>query len=393
MEILVIYKGGYPNGLAMTKRLQLYVKGLKETGNMVNIIIPHATDKFGKKINNEIKGEFDGVQFEYLSDTTERSNSFLKKRLYDFSGFLKLLRYVLLHKRHYKIVLLVDIRNSWRIPIYLICKVRKIKVVYELNEHPFVFSGKLKFWFEKNIFFKMFDGYFVISKNLETLVNSFKKEKCQVLKIPIITDDADMKECDNNSDKINRDYIIHTGGLSDTKEGIINMLKALYFVNNNSSFKIDFFFTGNLNESSDANKIKNVIENLSLQDNVKFLGYISNIEVLNYQKRSLLGIINKPDNLQNNYCFPTKLGEYMVIGKPIIASKVGEYMNYLKNDYNAIILVDNTPECLGESIIKVLRDKEHYEKMGINGKITADSNFNYRVQAFNINAFLNNLIK
>ncbi|MES2806227.1 MAG: glycosyltransferase [Bacteroidota bacterium] len=391
MKVLVIYKGGFPSGLAMTKRLQLYVKGLKEVGNDIKIIIPHASDKAGMIRNKEIKGEFENIQYEYLSKTTERSNTFFLRRLNDLVGYLKLLKYLFLEYSTFDIVFLVDVRNTWRIPIYLLCKIRKIKVVYELNEHPLVFSSDFKYWFEKKIIFKMFDGYIVISENLKHLVEGFKKNKCKILKVPILTNSVNIDDNNFCPNKLSRDYIIHAGGLSDSKEGIIDLIKALHFVNNNSPIKIDLFFTGNLNDSPDEIKIKSTIEILSLQNNIKFLGYLSDFEVLDYQKNALLALINKPNNLQNNFCFPTKLGEYMVLAKPVIVSKVGEYMNYLKNNYNAIVLEENTPECLGESIIKVLMDKEYYKQIGINGKVTADVNFNYMVQAKSINTFFNSL--
>lgn len=393
MKILVIYKGGFPSGLAMTKRLQLYVKGLKEFGNDIRIIIPHASDRSGKVNNPNITGEFEGVKFEYLSNTTERSSSFLIRRLNDFMGYLKLLKYLLITSSSFNIVFLVDVRNSWRIPIYFCCKIRKMKVVYELNEHPLVFSSNNKYWFEKNFIFRMFDGYIVISDNLKFLVESFKKKKCQILKVPILTNSVEIELNELCSINTSEEYIVHTGGLSDSKEGIVDLIKSIHYVNNSSTYKLNLFFTGNLKGSTDEIKINKIIEDLSLQNKIKFLGYLSDAEVLEYQKKSLLAVINKPNNLQNNYCFPTKLGEYMILGKPIIVNKVGEYMNYLKDDYNAIVLEKNTPEFLGDSIIKVLNNNDYYKQIGFNAKKTADVSFNYNVQAERINNYFNNIIK
>lgn len=393
MRILVIYKGSFPNGLAMTKRLKLYIKGLRENGNDVQIIIPHATDKANSKINFETKGDYEGVEFNYLSKKTDRSSNFFLRRLNDFIGYLKLCNYIISYKPAFDIVFIVDIRNVWRIPIFILSKIRKAKVVYELNEHPLVFSSKFKYWFERKFIFSLFDGYIVISENLKNLVKEFKKNKCQLLKVPIITNSISLADGDF---KINTDankYIIHAGGLSDKKEGVIGLIKALHFVLNNHSEKIDLLFTGNINSSPDKENIKYIIETLGLRDNIKFLGYLSDSEVLNYQKNALLAVINKPVNLQNDFCFPTKLGEYMVLAKPLLVTKVGEYMYYLQNDFNAVILEENSPECIGKNIIKVLMNKEFYDQIGVNGKNTADSVFNYKVQAKRIDTFFNSLIQ
>lgn len=83
----------------------------------------------------------------------------------------------------------------------------------------------------------------------------------------------------------------------------------------------------------------------------------------------------------------------MSIGKLVLATNVGEYMNYLKDGFNSVILQESTAECLGENIIKVLKNKEYYENIGMNGKITADLNFNYKVQCKNIDSFINTLVR
>lgn len=393
MRILVIYRGSFPNGYAMTKRLKLYTKGLKEIGNDVEIIIPHASDKAGSKVNFHLNGVCEGVKFKYLSKNTERSSSFFLRRLNDFIGYFNLCKYIISPKTKFNVIFLVDVRDFWRIPIYFLGKIRKSKVVYELNEHPLVFSGKFKYWLERKFIFPLFDGFIVISQNLRDLVSDFKKKDCELLKVPIITDSILIDDNDYKTMNNPNKYIIHSGGLSDKKEGVIGLIKALHFVLNNQTENIDLYFTGNINSSPDKKKIMETIERLELKGNVKFLGFLSDYELLSYQKNSFLAIINKPSNLQNDFCFPTKLGEYLVLAKPVLVTGVGEYMNYLKNDFNAVVLEGNSPECIGKNMIKVLKDKAHYDQIGINGKYTADSVFNYKVQAKFIDNFFNSLIQ
>ncbi len=45
MKILIILNEPYPIGMACTKRIHLYAKGLTELGNNVKIIIPKPTEK------------------------------------------------------------------------------------------------------------------------------------------------------------------------------------------------------------------------------------------------------------------------------------------------------------------------------------------------------------
>jgi glycosyltransferase involved in cell wall biosynthesis len=393
MKILIPFNGSFPNGLAMTKRLKLYTKGLIEIGNDVQIIIPHATERYDSINDNLVFGSFEGTPFRYLSKSKIRSKYFLARRLNDFLGYFNLIIKIFFKYSDADIIFLIDIRNSWRIPIYLISKSIGAKVIYELNEHPLIFSNRIKYWFEKRIIFRLFDGFIVISENLKLLVSSIVKNKCVVLKVPIIKENKELIEeyADINSD-LDKNFIIHSGGLYETKEGITTILNAVHLVNKNSSFDLYLYFTGDLIFSTDSELIKQTITKFGLSEKVKFLGYLNENDLVLYQKKSVLSLIIKPNNVQNNYCFPTKLGEYMALEKIIIATNVGEYMNYLTDGFNALIVEPNDPVSISDNIIKVLNNVEFYRKLGVNAKLTSDEFFDYKVQTQNINSYFNNII-
>ncbi len=394
MKILVLFNGSFPQGLAMSKRLKLYSKGLIELGNEVEIIIPHATESIRSIKNCNLAGIFDGIPFQYLSCSTRRSKNFFKRRIDDFVGYLKLLVFILFKDSRPDIIFLIDIRNGWRLPIYLCSKLVGAKVIYELNEHPLVFSSKIKYWIEKLFTYKLFDGYIVISESLKLLLKDIVKKGCVILKVPIINEGKiyDLDSLAINSD-LQKNYIIHSGGLIESKEGISTILKSIHLVNINSNFDLHIYFTGDLSSSNDKELINKTIIKLGLSNHVKFLGYLNDLELNNYQFNSILSLLIKPNNLQNNYCFPTKLGEYMAFAKPIIATNVGEYMNYLKDNFNALIVANDDPAKIAENILKLLRNKELRHNMGNNAKLTSDIYFNYKVQAKNINSYFFDIIK
>lgn len=394
MKILVLFNGSFPHGLAMSKRLKLYSKGLIELGNEVEIVIPHATESFRNVKNYNLVGIFDGIPFKYLSCTTRRSNFFIRRRFDDFVGYLKLLVFILLKDSRPDIVFLIDIRNGWRIPIYLFSKLVGAKVVYELNEHPRVFSSKTKYWIEKLLIYNLFDGYIVISESLKFLLKDIVKKECLILKVPIINNNKryDLDSLGSNLD-LQKNYIIHSGGLIESKEGISTILKSIQMVNINSNFDLHLYFTGDLSSSNDRELISKTIIKLGLSNHVKFLGYLNELELNNYQLNSILSLLIKPDNLQNNYCFPTKLGEYMALAKPVIATNVGEYMNYLTNNFNALIVANDDPVLIAENIMKVLRNKELRKNLGNNAKLTSEIYFDYKVQAKNINSYFLDILK
>ena len=67
--ISIYLREPYPIGMACTKRIHLYAKGLIACGNEVKIILPKATETIGSCYNKSIKGIFQGVPYEYSSKT------------------------------------------------------------------------------------------------------------------------------------------------------------------------------------------------------------------------------------------------------------------------------------------------------------------------------------
>ena len=45
----------------------------------------------------------------------------------------------------------------------------------------------------------------------------------------------------------------------------------------------------------------------------------------------------RPDSIQAQGGFPTKLGEYLATGRPVVVTKVGEIPDYLEDGVNAFL--------------------------------------------------------
>ena len=86
--------------------------------------------------------------------------------------------------------------------------------------------------------------------------------------------------------------------------------------------------------------------------------------------------------------FPTKLGEYLASGKPVIVTNVGEISEYLTDRQNAYIIEPNNIEAL-YNCFKYIAD--HYEEainVGLEGRKLAEGIFNYKSQAIRMYDFI-----
>jgi len=179
----------------------------------------------------------------------------------------------------------------------------------------------------------------------------------RVVKIPVIalpvTSSSDIRQS-----PFHEKYILHAGTLSEQKDGITGILQCISILNKRYNLPVKMVFTGSLDNSPDKIVITKAIENYGLNDKIIFLGYLSTIDLDWYMRNASAAIVNKNDNIQNRYCFATKICEYLSYGTPLITTNCGEASRYLSNGINSYLtapgdiegLVDITYRILTESI-------------------------------------------
>jgi glycosyltransferase involved in cell wall biosynthesis len=389
-RIFIIFNDAYPYGMASAKRTATYVKGFSEQGIQTHVIIPIAKENYGKTPkNSKSKGFHNGGTFEYITGRTVRSKHFIKRRINDFWGyFLTLIFIVKKIGQHDKIIVY---RGGWfwYAAICIIAKLKHTKTFLELNEYPYV-SAKTKIQKAKrflafHISFPLLNGFIAISETLSLVAEKYKSKKAQVLKVPIVVVPADYPTTKEGK---NEQYIFHAGTLSQQKDGAVGMIKAFALASKYIPANIKFYLTGNFNQSADSALIKEIISTYNISHRVIFTGYLTNNELKAYMHNASLAIINKIDSIQNYYCFPTKLGEYLDAGIPVITTNVGEAVNYLKNNVNASIVEAGDPQLIADKIVELFKNNEKRLSIAQTGKALTTKEFNYLYQVKRIIHFM-----
>lgn len=383
MKILFILDQPYPNGMACTKRIHLYAKGLMELGNKVKIIIPKPTERYDYVKNKKIKGTVEGVDFAYASNSTVRSKNFFIKRIQDFLALFKTFFYSIGFRPQHIILS----SNSYFKIIFtkFILLFIFAKLIKEKSEVPFHSKNKISCLDNilLRLVYSLFDAIIVISRNL---FDYFKKElelKSKIIEIPIITKNTNLS-IENDIKKSNN--FVYTGSLNDHKDGIINILKTFAKLADKYP-NISLIMTGNLSSTPDRQKIKNIINKYKIEDRVIFPGYVSEEELNRIKSSAIALLLAKPYNRQNKYNMATKIAEYLQTGRPVILSCVDPATRYLKHRQSAFIVKPEVND-IAEEMKFVLNNPELSSQVGKNGKNIATKYFNYRIQAKNLNKFL-----
>lgn len=394
MKVFFITKVPFPHGMAPTKRITCYAKGLSDNGIKSEVLVINRTETSENTLNKSTNGTLaKDATYQYFSGSTYRPKGILQRKYYDIIDLVKVLSYCFRNADKETIIYNYGDDIIIHVLFTVVCLLSGAKHCRELCEYPFHtvehvgIIRKIKSWITIHGLFKIYDAIIPISAALQELADKHKGMKTKICKIPILVDE---ENTDVASISVNHPYLFHSGKLDEQKDGFIGMLKA-YAMAQQSCPELHFYSTGSLSNSNHKAEAEQIIKEFELHDKVHFLGFVSLQELNAYQKNSTLFIINKLPSFQNMYCFPTKLGEYLLCGRPVITTDYGEANNYLRDEKNALIVHHGDTEGLANAIICLLKDKTKADTIGKNGYVLAKNSFSYKNQGVILASFFKSL--
>lgn len=224
----------------------------------------------------------------------------------------------------------------------------------------------------KNIIQK-FDGFILYSGAMQEFLD-IPAEKCMVMEgsynatyIPnIIPDDK------------NTISVMYSGVL-DLEYGIRELLDAMEYLPSN----YELWLTGL------GDGVEEIKKRCRTDHRIKYLGYFNTREEL-FDKQAAATMLISPrkiENIASRFCFPSKLFEYMITGKPVISC----YLDGIPEDYYPylICLEAVTPVCIANTIDKVAHmSVEDRVEMGQNARNFVLNNKTHEIQAARILDFI-----
>ncbi len=397
MNVYIITRQPFPHGMAATNRIICLAKAIATQDIKCKVLIFTRTEVYGNKVRNiEKKGDFEGIEFQYMGKTPLRGKYPVIRKFHDLTDQVRLYYFLLTRLNKNDVVISVagkDVRfiNSL---IHLI-RYKKAKFVRELCEIPYGTGKetqstikKREYTFKKQ--FPLCDGIIAISDTLMNLAKKHTSSKCRIIKIPILVDFEKFYIPDKSSDAA-IPYIFHSGTLYEQKDGVLGMFEAFGKACNTLPETIHFISTGNPKESPQHHEILKIIDQYQIADKLTFVGYLYSEQIREYLSKASLVVINKHPNQQNLYGFSTKLGEYLAAGKPVVISEVGEAMNWLKDGESAYIVKPDDTDILAKTIVDAYTNSEKRKVIGKNGQNVCKVNFDFRNYGEKIGLFLHEI--
>ncbi|KAF5039732.1 Glycosyl transferases group 1 [anaerobic digester metagenome] len=359
-------------------RIHSYCKSLVKHGVDIKVLVIYPSQE-----NISLIGNFEGVNYQFLSNKKSYQKNVFSKFYSRFLGLLFIGKYI----RRKKIDAVLSYHDNFLTNIFLKCFTSLASIPYILDKTEYPYGYFRKSNFQKRIIkfnLKLFDGFIVISKELKSFYTNFSEN---VFLLPMTIDSDRFQEV-LNKEKSKPKYIALTFG-THNRDGLYESVVAYhkyYKMNTLNPFLL--YLVGDYaklcEKFPECYQIINYIKSNRLTNNIFILGK----QPIEKVPSILIGascLLTTPIRYASGG-FPTKLGEYMLSGVPVVATNAGEISDYVINKFD--ILLSNVGD-LTDVARNILFIQEHpleAFKIGRNGMNTAKTKFN-------ADTYINDLIK
>lgn len=391
VKVLALFNGEYPGGMAMSNRLHYYAKAVNNGPWKMHVASAQSTVSFGS---------FEGISF-FCMNCRAVLNAMQRRVNHYFLNGLKTILFFNGKKHDYEVFWLIGFSFWTTLVISTIAGIHGKKIVVEVNEKPYTVGGSTfsefklwnRFWRSMTYWFlyPRIHGFVVISEALERLVSTHKSAGAKVIRIPVLNH-VRSDERDANSESA-IPFLLHAGALSEKKDGILTVLAAFAEAARRiAPRRVTFLLTSKVALPSLQRRIDAMTLAGGLQDRIIFTGHLSAEELERYMRNAACAIVHKPDNEQNRFNFPTKLGDYLSYGIPVIASRGGEMGRYLVDGKNCFLIDAGDVAAIAEKIVYILDHPQMARRVGLEGRRTVEDHFCYSRYSHKLESFFQSVI-
>ena len=382
MNILVLVSSSFPYGDAISSRMVSFCKLFSITGNQVHVIAMRS--KGGKKTNINYTLDF----CDYQIATSEKGS--IKDSFFGNSKYVSMIKEYL-ENNHVDAVFSCGTEPYYK-NLEKICHKNHIPLYLEQCEWMDVSSyrfGKYDYrYIRRNQLilkgYKTVDGVVAITRLLK---DHFDKMGVPVVRIPTILDVNNINPALATNNK--RITLIYTVNPSKSKEYMAPVINVLA-EDEELRRKFEFHIYGPSRER--------VIENIGgstkaldqAGDSVVIHGRVPQEEMEKIQREADFMLFIRPHRQSSDAGFPTKLGESMSVGTPVISNDTGDISLYLHNGVNGFLMRDGNEVEVRMTLMKILSlsNNEHKE-MRRNARKTAEESFDYHCYQREIRTLFN----
>lgn len=366
----------FPHGGGGSARIFAYATAFKKMGVECEVWCLKASN-----LDIPPAGEYAGITYRYTSGSTRVGGTIFEKIRLELTSIRTLFSLLLKKGRSREIeaVLFYSPEHAqFLLPAWLAARLGGARFIGERTEYPFTGDAP---WRRKTflnvareaLVYPMFDGFIVISKYLEEYVRPRLKKRAWLLRAPIIVDTARFADAADKTKP--EDIICYCGMDTSEQQRAVEIFSKVAADQPNWNVMI-------IGAVSDKLK-KALVESEALygisNDRIILAGSVTREEMPAVLARAKILILPRASGMFSTAGFPTKLGEYLATGRPVVVTDTGDISDYLADRQNAFLAPADDNEAFADTLRHVMLDYQAAMDIGMNGRQIAYNNFDARL--------------
>lgn len=356
---------------AYANRLIASVNGLIENGVKVQVLLLQSSQ--------EVENSFAHADVHFVNLSRKQGNKYLRLLV----ALFRLIPY--LRKEN---VFLIHITKPFVLVWCFLFASRKTIFFHERTEYPNVHKEN-KTLYVYNYLCKKFNYIFVISNAIKKYFIQKGIDEKKLYIYPMLIDPKRFEICNQNLE--DESYIAYCGDMGGNKDGLSDLIEA-YSLFHIRIPHIKLYLIGDTKDVEQYNSLQNKVKSLNLQKDIFFTGRINREQMPSYLCQAAALVLARPNNYQAQGGFPTKLGEYLATGKPVVITRTGEIDMYLEDNKDCFFVEPNNPKVFADRLCDVFNNYDFALKVGQEGKKKVYNEFNYKEQTAKLIKFIEQVI-
>ncbi len=385
----------FPEGAGATARVLSFAKGLKRLGCDVHVLLPKPTET--PLSNNDalaIEGTYQDIPFAYCCGTRIAAKSRLGALALYVKGLTNAGRRIRAINQRRK----VDVIFMWGVEYpFNVCYFRRLAksidalLVGEACEFPFVNANSravnCRHWANDRLFFKMFDGIVAISSYLQEFYRSRLSPDAQIVRIPILVETEGYCSTSPRIDNFCR--VAYCGNLDHPGEAD-DMIRAFASAARDlPQWRLDVVgFAANANR---LNELKKLAVDSAVANRVTFHGLVPRHDIPAVLSACDIMALPRAAGVFSQAGMPTKLGEYLATGKPVVVTATGDISNYLQDGLNAFLVPPGSLQAFVDKLRFAMTHPDESHSIGAKGREVAFKEFDSTTNCRKFVAFVRSL--
>jgi glycosyltransferase involved in cell wall biosynthesis len=379
MSFVIVTSEPFPNGYAGTSRIRCHCWGLSRCGVAVHVLVVRPTEDRADVRNHAVEGSAAGARFLYTAGTTVRSNRFRTRRFQDAAGRMAAAREIRRIHRSDPVEALLLYSNypADICGFFAVARTLGILFLGEKSEYPLPrFQGTPRGQAVARLYshavYRLFDGMLVMTPALMEYLGPALRKGAGMLHAPMT---AETQRFNSSFPRpMEGRYVAYAGAPGGTKDGVPTLLEAFALLSKQHT-DLKLCIVGDGPGPGVLDALSSLAARLGIADRLVLAGRLDPDQVPPYLCNAEALCLARPDNRQAAGGFPTKLGEYLATGVPVVVTRVGSVPDYLEHGTSAFLSPPDDPAAFAAALDMALSDPASRARVGAAGRRLALEHF------------------